>query len=251
MRISFVDWRLLERLPGRKNQLQARGMQRTSWRDDETTYQVSRDLPPCTRTVVTCSRPPRSTIARCLASPLVSYVKMILADGLAKGFLANGDALPRLCLEKRPKVERNWLALLIEDEIFFGDYFFVSLLFWQFWRQDISRGGWFVFISRQPVAAQVVAIAAWSRLNAPRSSGQRIAWRAERETLRTDTPRDCGLLATLDAIPRRFNDSSILSRLISMTGVFAMEFFFGKFQQEWIATDGLQSGEPSLPTTKA
>lgn len=34
------------------------------------------------------------------------------------------------------------------------------------------------------VAAQVVAFAAWSRLNAPRSSGQRIARRADRRRSR-------------------------------------------------------------------
>ena len=35
------------------------------------------DLPPCTETVVTCSRPPKSTIARYPPFPLVSYVKTV------------------------------------------------------------------------------------------------------------------------------------------------------------------------------
>lgn len=69
------------------------------------------DLPPCTETVVTCSRPPKSTIARYPPFPLVSYVKTVFAPSSEPRLftlLALDERRPRV--ETRPTVSANIFA---------------------------------------------------------------------------------------------------------------------------------------------
>lgn len=159
---------------------------------EDETFQV--DLPPCTKTVVTCSCPPRSTIARYHVLPLVSYVKIVLARGLAKDCKRRRTRF----LSKGCPTNKSSYSMLIEDTILT----FYSILTTRY------PGGWFVFVAAAGRSAGYRSRGLEQTERAPQLSPANSMTRRT-ETLSLIRPVIVG--STLDAILRRLYVSSILS----------------------------------------